>query len=146
MAVRRMALTVGFVLAPTSLVWALLTLLLPDAAGRALLGDSWAYAEPLLLIFGVSNMVALFAVGAVVGIRALSAGRDGLNARLVVAVLVLSCATVGALLDGARGAVLGLAVSSPVQMTTWWVQLTKAARRAAEGGGAVADERKEIVT
>lgn len=130
MAVRRLALTIGLVLAPMSLIWALLTLLIPDSVGRQFLGDSWEYAEPLLLLFGASNMVALFAVGAIVGIRALSAGRDGLTARLVIAVLVLSSATVGAFFDGARGAVIGLAMSAPAQLAIWWIQLAKAVRRA----------------
>lgn len=125
-AVRRASLLLGGVLAPTALVWAALTLLVPDSAGRALLGDSWALAEPLVLLGGVSAAASLFAVGTVVGIRALGAGRDGLTARLLVSIGALGFATVGAVLDGAHGAMLALALSAPLQVGVWWWLLVRA--------------------
>lgn len=145
MAVRKIALKIGFVMTPMALVWALMTTLIPDEAGRTVLGESWDYAEPLLLLLGASTMVALFAVGAVVGMRALGAGRDGLKARLTVATIVVVCGTVGAALDGAHGAVLALALSSPIQMISWWRQLTRAARTAAERGGELVPDSKDML-
>lgn len=125
-AVRRASLLLGGVLAPMALGWAVLTLLVPDSAGRALLGDSWALAEPLVLLGGVSAAASLFAVGTVVGIRALGAARDGLTARLLVSIGALGFATAGAALDGAHGAMLALALSAPLQIAVWWWLLVRA--------------------
>ncbi|MDP3894578.1 hypothetical protein [Nocardioides sp.] len=133
-AVARVSLVLGWVLVPVSLAYAGMTLLLPDSWGRALLGESWELAAPLLLLAGVTNAVSMFTVGTVVGIRALAAGRDGLTARVVVSVLALAVATVGAVLDGAYGAMLALALSSPLQIATWWWLLVRASRRAVPVG------------
>ncbi len=127
-AIRRGALKIAWLLTPPAVVWALLTLLIPDSAGRAFLGDSWRLAEPLLLLAGAPIVAAQFTVGTAVGIRALGAGREGLAARTLVSVVVLAAATVGAFVDGAWGVVVALAVTSPLQMLTWWWLLVHAAR------------------
>jgi O-antigen/teichoic acid export membrane protein len=126
--VRRASLALGFVLAPMALVVGALTLLIPDDVGRMLLGDSWRLTAPLLLLAAGPSAAAQFTSGALVGIRALGAARDGLTARVIVSVLAAGCATVGAMIDGAQGAMLVLALSAPFQIATWWGLLNKAAR------------------
>ncbi|MEO6473377.1 MAG: hypothetical protein ABIR57_15295, partial [Aeromicrobium sp.] len=120
MAIRRAALLIAWFLAPTALIWAGFTLLIPESVGKAFLGDSWTIAEPLIFLAGITTAVGLFTVGTAVGLRALGAGRDGLTARMVVSVLGLVCAAVGGLIDGAYGVFLVLALSAPFQIATWW--------------------------
>jgi O-antigen/teichoic acid export membrane protein len=127
--VERLSLLIGWVLAPTAVVWAALSLLIPDATGRAFLGDSWDLARPLLLLAGFSIAAGQFAVGTAVGIRALGAGRHGLTARMVVSVIALVAAAVGGYVDGAHGVMLTLALTAPVQVVIWWWLLVRAARR-----------------
>jgi hypothetical protein len=130
--VQKVSLLIGWTLAPMAVIWALLSTLLPDTAGRALLGESWDLARPLLVLAGFSIAAGQFAIGTAVGIRALGAGRHGLAARLVVSVMALVCAAIGGVVDGAHGVMLILALTAPVQVATWWwllVQATRAARR-----------------
>ena len=132
MAVRRTALLIAWLLAPIALMWAGLTLLIPDPVGNALLGESWSVAEPLIFLAGFTMFTALFTVGTSVGLRALGAGRDGLTARIVVSVLGLIFAAVGGVLDGAHGVFLALALSAPLQIATWWWLLVRASREAVD--------------
>jgi O-antigen/teichoic acid export membrane protein len=145
MAVRRASLTIAWMLTPLAVVWTVFLLLLPDSTGRALLGDSWSLAEPLLLLGGASTAVSLFTVGTVVGIRALGAGRDGLTARFVVSALVLAVSSVGAVADGAHGVLVALAWSAPFQIATWWWLLIKASRRDPRAGAPVDTAGKERI-
>lgn len=131
LAVERASLVVGGVLAPMALVWAVVASSLPDSWGRAAFGASWALAEPLVLLAGVSVAAGQFAVGTAVGIRALGAGRQGLLARAVVSGLALVAAAVGGVLDGAYGVMVALALTAPAQVATWWWLLAQAVRRPA---------------
>lgn len=126
--VRRLSLRIAFSLMPLALVWAALLTLLPDRVGERFLGESWAWAEPLLVLAGAATAVSLFTVGTVVGIRALGAAREGLTARLLVSSVVLVASSVGAVLDGAHGALSALAWSAPLQMAAWWWLLVRASR------------------
>lgn len=128
LAVRRLSLRMAWALMPLALLWAAFLTQMPDRLGRCVLGDSWELAEPLLVLAGAATAVSLFTVGTVVGIRALGAARAGLTARLLVSMLVLVAAALGAVMDGARGALLVLAWSAPLQMATWWWLLVRASR------------------
>lgn len=128
--VRRRGLVLGLMLVPLTLAWTGLALLIPDRAGDATLGDSWQYAEPLVLLVGLTVTVSMFLTGPQVGMRALGAARNGLTARVASAALVLVCAAVGAAWDGARGALLLAVLASPLQVGTWLWLLVKASGRA----------------
>ena len=128
-AVERASLVLGGVLAPMALLWAVGSALLPDSWGRAAFGDSWALAQPLVFLAGISIAAGQFAVGTAVGIRALGAGRQGLAARVVVSVLGLVAAASGGVVDGAYGVMVALALTAPAQVVTWWWRLARAVRR-----------------
>lgn len=133
LSVRRQALTIAWLWMPVVGCYALLTQFVPDDVGRAFFGATWELSQPLLLLTAALTAVSLFVGGAGIGIRALSAGKEGLAARIVSTVLVLSCATVGSVLDGAHGVVAALALLAPVQMVMFWYLLTKAARNRCAG-------------
>lgn len=127
--VRRMALLLAWLLTAFAMLWAILMPLIPDHFGRGLLGDTWPLAKPLLFLAGASAAASLFSSGAAAGIRALGAGAEGLTARTVVSILVLICASAGGIVDGAYGVMLALALSTPLQILTWWRLLVRASKR-----------------
>jgi len=127
---RRDALLIAGVLGPMTLIYAAGTLLVPDSVGRIFLGDSWKGAQPLLLLAGVTTAAGMISIGAAVGLRAFGAARDGLTARMVVTMLALIAAITGAVLDGAHGIFVALAISASFEVTTWVGLLNRATRRA----------------
>lgn len=133
--VRRRSVALGVMLVPFTLAWTGLMALIPDGLGRALLGQSWEYAEPLVVLAGLTTAVGMFATGTVVGIRALQAGRTGFTARIVVSALVLASATGGAAWDGAYGALLVMVLATPLRVGTWlWLLRRAAAMRDVDTG------------
>lgn len=128
LAVRRLGLLIAWALTPLAVIGAVVTQFIPDDVGASILGDSWAMAEPLLLLAGAVTAVSLFTVGTVAGIRALGAGREGLTARILVSLVAVAFGSVGAVVNGAHGALTALALSSPLQIATWWWLLVKASR------------------
>ena len=138
-AVERASLVLGGVLAPMALVWAAGSALLPESWGRAAFGDSWALAQPLVFLAGISIAAGQFAVGTAVGIRALGAGRQGLAARVVVSALGLVAAAIGGVVDGAYGVMVALALTAPAQVVTWWWLLARAVRRPGAGADPQSD-------
>lgn len=128
LAVRRLGLAIAWALTPLGVIAAVLTQFVPDKVGSAVLGESWSLAEPLLLMAGAVTAVSLFTVGTVAGIRALGAGGEGLAARILVSVVAIAFGSVGAVVNGAYGAMTALALSSPLQIATWWWLLVRASR------------------
>ena len=61
--VRRRSVTLGVLLVPVTLAWTLLMALIPDGLGRTMLGQSWEYAEPLVVLAGLTVAVAMFSTG-----------------------------------------------------------------------------------
>lgn len=129
--IRRLALAIAWVTTAVSGLYVVLVLLTPDSLGKALLGATWELTEPLLLLTGITLAAGMFSMGIVIGIRSLGAGKEGLAARIVTTILVLACATVGSMLDGAYGVVAALAILAPVQMIVWWWLLARASHRLA---------------
>lgn len=128
--VRRRALLISTVLTPLALIWGLLTFAVPTSTGQRFFGDSWLEAEPVVFLACFVCASGLFTTGVVVGLRALSAGRETLIGRLTVSVGASVAAAVGGILGDERGLFLGLAFFFPVQALVWWRLLGRATRRA----------------
>ena len=87
-------------------------LTMPDAAGRAIAGDSWEYAEKILVwavAISISNAVL---VPAQTGLRSLGATRVSAVVRTATMPLPALCTLVGGLLGDGYTAMMGLAVGS----------------------------------
>ena len=123
--VRRSALLIGLVQLPVAAAWTVVLVLLPGRLGRQAFGESWALAEPLLGVLAVSIAALLVVNGMVIGLRAIAAGRAGLNARIVVSLITTIATALGALADGAYGVVVAWAVVAPVRVAVWWVLLAR---------------------
>lgn len=132
--VRRRSVAAGGVLFVLACVWWAGLRLMPDEAGRALFGETWTLARPLLVWLLVSVGAGLFISGLVVALRALGAAREGMSARLAGTVLVLVSTGIGARLDGAHGVVIALACLGPVQVAIWWHQLSRTVVRLGNDG------------
>jgi O-antigen/teichoic acid export membrane protein len=99
-----------------------LLVLLPDEAGRALLSDTWDTAGPVIIPFALARAGSGVAQGAAAGLRALEAAQRSLRARLIGTPLSLSGGLGGALIGGARGAAIGLAIMGWVNAIVWWTE------------------------
>jgi hypothetical protein len=117
---KRFCIRISTILFGLGLFWTLALLLIPDGVGRSLLGLSWAGAQPLLVPIGVSVALAGSAVGALVGLRSLAAATCAVRVRFVVGLLMLFSGIVGAILWGAMGTAIGLAVVSGIGIIVWW--------------------------
>ncbi len=104
--------------------------LLPDAAGRQLLGATWSSARAVLP--GTTLWIAAlgFAEGARVGLRVLAASRQSLRAQASAAPLVMLGGVVGAVVGDAPGAATGLAIACCLQAAIWWRYFTVTLRSA----------------
>jgi hypothetical protein len=103
-------------------------LLIPNRLGQAFLHETWAPARALLLPSTVVAVLIGLTAGAEIGLRALAAATRSFWARLATAILTIVGVVWGGLLDGASGAVWGLAVTELMATSLWWWQLLRAAR------------------
>ncbi|WP_432050513.1 hypothetical protein [Verrucosispora sp. NA02020] len=109
------ALTVGVML---PLV--LMVCLLPDDIGRAVLGDNWHAARPLLPLLSVEALLAPIALVAFAGHRVAHAGGRALAIGVVLGPLRIATIVAGGVLFGAGGAAGALAVLALVSAVCWW--------------------------
>ena len=102
--------------------WATVLLLLPDDAGRELLGENWKAGQAVILPIALYTVGSTVINGALIGLRALQAARRSLAARVVTGPLVLIAGVTGALTSDARGAAWGMAAGNAVAAVFWWRQ------------------------
>ena len=113
----------------TVVAWGFLLYLLPESAGRALLGVSWDKAHALLVPMTLAYAGDAIATGPTSGLLALEVAGRVLRTRIVGAVILVGAAGVGAALGGAYGAANGFAVSTVVMCAIWWRQAVRTLRR-----------------
>lgn len=110
--------------ASAALGWGLaLLLLVPDAAGRLVLGSVWEPASALILPVTLSVAGAGWVAGATTGLRALGAARRSMRAQLLTSAGYLAGGLIGAALAGASGAAWGSAIAMWLGVALWWFQL-----------------------
>lgn len=142
-AMARRALLVGAVMAVVGAAWGGLALLAPDALGRFLFGATWDLARGLIGYYLVNQVAAGLRQTPVLGLRALGAANRSLVSRCLQLGIALVAQVTGAVLGGAEGVAVGLAVGGPVIVVACWWQyrlalgeyaekVSPAARRARE--------------
>jgi O-antigen/teichoic acid export membrane protein len=114
---------------------ALVLLALPDGVGEAVLGDSWAVAEPLLLATGVQIVFLGLMSGVRAGLLGMRAIRKVMRIDLVTTALVLAASVVGAEVNGALGALWAITgVQALAAVVMWATFLAQTARAGARPG------------
>ncbi|WP_299038889.1 hypothetical protein [uncultured Pseudokineococcus sp.] len=122
------ALAISGTLVVVDLAWGAVLLLLPTAAGEALLGDTWAGArEALPGMIAYTCLIAATA-GATAVMRAVNRSVLAFWTSAVLGPLVLVLSVLGAATGGALGASLGFAAAGALVLPLCWVLLARAAR------------------
>ncbi|MFD4273469.1 hypothetical protein R2B67_06405 [Streptomyces cyaneofuscatus] len=116
------------VLATTAGIWAIVLALLPDRAGRQLLGDTWSVAAALLPATG--SQYAAMAVGTcgLLALRMLDP-RTTLAIQVVFSLTTVAFLAGGYVVGGALGAAWGLFLGSLCKAAATWIRVARLRRR-----------------
>ena len=127
---RLYCLLVGAALAILALAWGVTLLVaLPRGLGSALLhAKQWQPVYGLVIWLTLSMLGTCAISGASAGLRALGAARRSLRAMLSSSGCYLVLGVLGALLDGAKGSVVGTALATWLGAIVWWWQLNRGIR------------------
>lgn len=128
----RAAAVTGGLLAAAAGLWALTLMLLPDAAGRALLGDTWQSAAALLPATGSQYAAMALGVCALVTLRVLRP-RTTLRIQVVFSLLSVCFLLGGYALGGVLGAAWGLCAGSACKAAAGWLRARAVLREHASG-------------
>ena len=130
-ALSRLVLFLGVAMPAASGLLTGAIMLLPTRVGRDVLGANWAPGRHVLPAVGVMVAGQGCALAATVGLRALGAARRSLGARLWGAPVFLIGGVAGAMVDGAFGAAVGLAVAAWLDAGLVWGAFGRAQRQPA---------------
>ena len=118
----RRAVQIGLGLAGAAAIYGACLVLLPEAWGSELFGETWAEAAALVGIVAVAEVVRLPTFAAIDLVKALGAPVDLVRTRLAGGVGVITGLLLGALVAGPRGAAVGTAVGYVWNELIWWRQ------------------------
>ena len=138
----RIAYAVGGGMAGLSLAYTGAMLLLPDSAGRFLLGDTWTGASDVLLPIALGSSAAGACLGPAIVIYAAGLARRTFRLHCVEAPLLVGCMFAGAWLGGTQGAAWGVFVDQALMVPLWFVLLR---RSLAAPAPAIADASDDAV-
>lgn len=124
----RRTMVLGASLAAAAFVWGGALLALPDTVGKALVGSQWSDTRPLVPYLTVVMAASGATLAAASGIRSLGGVTRSFRTRLIAAPLGGLAAVMGAQVDGARGAALGLAVGAISGTALWSISLHRELR------------------
>jgi O-antigen/teichoic acid export membrane protein len=103
-------------------------LLLPERTGQQLLGENWAVARPILVFVLAQRLFFGASAGARMGLQVLGAGGVALRTQVVLGPMTLAANAIGAMLDGARGAVIAGAFAMLASAVVWWWRFLQSSR------------------
>ncbi|MFF3831029.1 hypothetical protein ACFYXX_09710 [Streptomyces sp. NPDC002458] len=127
---RRVRATAGLaaVLAATAALWAVALALLPDGAGRQLLGDTWPTAAALLPATGSQYAAMAVGTSGLLALRMLDP-RTTLGIQVVFSLTAVALMAGGYALGGVPGAAWGLALGSLCKAAATWTRVARLRRR-----------------
>jgi len=109
-------------LVAVSAVWSAILLTMPDAWGRALLGETWPVATEVILPFAVVTAGGGATTGAMLGLRIVAAASKTFRLRALTGCVIVAAGASGAWGWGAAGGVWGLAVGNwSTAIGAWWM-------------------------
>jgi O-antigen/teichoic acid export membrane protein len=113
--------------------------LLPDGVGRAILGDSWEVAQPLLFATGVQILFLGLLTGPRAGLLGMRAIRKLMAIDIVTTGLVFAASIVGAEINGALGAIWAVTVVQAAMTAVMWTTFLAASPGGDVGTAMAAD-------
>lgn len=117
-----------------ALLNAIVLMVLPTRLGQLVLGGTWHAAKPLLLPTAVSLICLGVTTGARSGLLGMRRPTPAVVIDVVSTIVGLGATVFGAAVDGARGAVWGVAVVRILALVPWWFECLTFARRAEPTG------------
>lgn len=123
-----------------ALVWCIVVLVLPDAVGARVLGATWHQAKPLLPLLAVFMVTIATSMGPAQGMLALGAARRSLFTQVVGLAVDLPAIIAGAVVAGARGAVIAACITAVFRTLIAWTQFRRALREPVASGGPESSE------
>jgi hypothetical protein len=111
---------------------------LPAGIGRVLLGASWGPAKPLLLAAAVQLVCLALATGPQAGLLGLREMGKAMGIGVLTAIALFGGAGIGALLDGAKGALWLIAAGQGLVAIVSWIVFTASTRQIEAPSAAVA--------
>jgi O-antigen/teichoic acid export membrane protein len=123
---RRLMVRATVVIVAVAALWMLVALLVPDAWGRALFGDTWAEASDVLLLMGLAVVAGSAITGGFAGVRALGAARESLRARLRTVGPQFVLPLTGAAIGAAGGYAAGFGLGNLAAAVVWWTTFARA--------------------
>ncbi|WBB69872.1 hypothetical protein [Micromonospora sp. WMMD812] len=119
----------------------LFVLLLPDRLGEAVLGDNWRHAEPLLWLLALEVLLGGTAMVAFAGHRVHGAARRALLLGGALGVLRVPVVVACAVVWGAVGAAVALALMGLISAAAWWASYLQTTGGGHDGGAPVVGGR-----
>ncbi|THA26682.1 hypothetical protein E4198_20230 [Streptomyces sp. RKND-216] len=123
----RTAAVTGGVLAAVAGAWAVVLTLLPDGAGRMLLGDTWDASSALLSATGSQYAAMALGTCALLALRVLRP-RTTLPLQVVFSSVSVGCLLAGYALGGVFGAAWGLFAGSAAKAAAGWLRAAAVVR------------------
>lgn len=115
---------ISLAMALLAALWGLALLAMPATWGRAVLGDTWRVASPLILPVGAGQVASGLAAGSLMGLRVLAAGRALVRVRVLGAATTLVLGVLGAL-HGVTAAAWGMTCGALVLAIGAWLMLAR---------------------
>ncbi len=131
MSVRRRLQAMGAIsggMTVIAVVYVAVLLLLPDAVGVQLFGDSWAGAQSVLVPLGVNSVASALGAGPGAMMLGMGLARKTFRLNLVKAPILLGLLVPGTMLYGATGAAWAMAISETVLLPFWTYVAVQGAR------------------
>jgi O-antigen/teichoic acid export membrane protein len=134
-----------------SALWCGAVLLSGGLVGDLVLGETWPLARPLLVLLALFAVAQALAIGPAQGLWALGAAGRSLASQLTNVVVLVATTSAGAVLDGARGAAVGLVVTGIISLAVWSWQFSRGfrktlgSRRLPDSGSAHGDSALSVV-
>lgn len=126
--VRAMVRRLTILTTGVALVNGIILLLVPDAVGRAFLGDTWAEAEQLLWPTAAQILLLGLVTGLRTGVLGLRRVDRAVVIDIVTTVLALVLSVIGAIIGGAEAALWGTVISNAVGFVIWAVVFSRISR------------------
>jgi hypothetical protein len=103
-----------------ALVNGAIMLTLPDKLGRAVISHAWEVAKPMLLPTAAQLLALGLITGARAGLLGSRAVRKTVRIDVASTIAVLAATSVGAVINGALGALWAVALTQGLMATVWW--------------------------